>query len=200
MAKPYMGSSIVEGLRRDQMHTRDIASALEKIKKLFEQEGIPFALLGAQAMRHYGYIRHTEDIDLLTTKEGLEKIHEKLIGKGIVTRFQEARKSFKETEYNVPIDVITTGEHAGSQESPVIYPDPETFVMQEGVRIPELSKLIEFKLASGQWGNRPHDFGDVFNLIKSNNLNETYTDKLHLSLRPKFLELLDMSRKEKHLE
>lgn len=184
------------------MHTNDIAGVLEKLKKSLELEGIPFALLGAQAMRYYGYIRHTEDIDILTTKDGLQKIHDRLVGKGIVTRFQGARKSFIETEYYVHIDVITAGEHAGSNEGPVVYPDPESnsFRIEKGIRIPELYKLIEFKLASGLWGNRPHDHGDVFNLIKLNNLSEAFLEKLHPSLHTKFLELLDMSRKEKRIE
>lgn len=184
------------------MHTKDIASALEKIKRLFEQEGIPFALLGAQAMRHYGYVRHTEDIDILTTKEGLEKIHDRLIGKGLILRFQGARKSFKETEHYVPIDVITADEHAGSQASPIIYPTPQSdsFRNEKGFSIPKLEKLIEFKIASGVWGNRLRDLGDVIELIKSNGLNETFADKLHQLLRPKFLELLEMSRKEKRIE
>ena len=46
------------------MHTRDIAAALESLRRRFSQEGIPSAVIGALALRHYGYLRHPKDIDI----------------------------------------------------------------------------------------------------------------------------------------
>lgn len=183
------------------MHARDVATVLEDLTKRLNEEGIPFALIGALAMRHYGYVRHTEDIDLLTTPEGLDRIHERLVGRGLVPRAKGLRKKLRETEHHVEIDVITSGEHAGSGESPVVYPDPsgKGFKLFEGRRVPELSLLVGFKLASGLWGNRPQDLGDVFQLIKSNRLSRAFARKLPEELRPKFLELLENVRHEKDI-
>lgn len=202
MAKPLFGSSIIAELRRDQMHSRDIATVLKQLAKRLDHEGIPFALIGALAMRHHGYVRHTEDIDLLTTKEGLNRIHERLVGRGIVPRAAGLRKKLRETEHYVDIDVITAGEHAGAESSPVVYPDPgsKDFRVFDGYRVPELSLLLSFKLCSGIWGHRGKDLGDAQELIKANCLTKSFARKLPVELRPKFLELLENVRLEKDIE
>lgn len=202
MAEPLFGAPILEELKRDAMHEEDVQKALKELQKKLDALGVPFALLGALAMRHYGYVRHTEDIDILTTPEGLDLIHEKLIGLGISRRGPGLRKSLRDTEHKVNIDVIKTGEHAGAQDSPFVYPSPDAaiFVQKAGLRIPRLEALVEIKLVSGVWGHRLTDLGDVVRLIQQNHLNKTFARLLIPEVRPKFLELLEEARKEKKLE
>lgn len=202
MADPLFGVSLIEELRRDQRHTMDIAKVLEDLTRRLDEEGIPFAIIGALAMRHHGYVRHTEDIDILTTPEGLDRIHERLVGRGIVPRATGLRKKLRETEHRVNIDVIKAGEHAGSNESKLVFPDPRSdrFLVIEGQRVPDLALLIEFKLTSGIYGSRAKDFGDVQELIKANKLKKPFARKIPVELRPKFLELLENVRLEKDLE
>jgi hypothetical protein len=76
----------------------------------------------------------------------------------------------------------------------------DAFVEEDGIRVPKLEKLIEFKLVSGIWGHRPDDFGDVFNLIRANRLDESIADLVIPEVRPKYLELLGESRREVSLE
>jgi hypothetical protein len=197
VADPLFGASITEELRRDALHQKDVADALEALARRLEEEDIPFALVGALAMRHHGYVRHTEDIDVLTTPDGLERIHRRMVGRGFRQRAQGLRKKLRETEHRVDVDVLTSGEHAGSAESPVVYPDPRSaaFIQVEGIRIPDLPHMITFKLASGLFGHRPQDLGDVFQLIKANRLRKSFASKIPEPLRPKFLELiLDVGR------
>src|SRR3989304_7992230 len=162
MAEPVRGS-LVQERRRHYAHSRDIAPVLESLRRRFAEADIPFAVVGAIALQHYGYLRHTEDIDIATTPEGLNKIQETQIGRGIVPRGPGLRKRLRETEHVVNIDVITSGEHAGSQDSPVVYPPPdsEAFVEVEGLRYPTLESLIAFKIASGVWGHRDRDLVGV---------------------------------------
>lgn len=184
------------------MHSRDIAGALESLRRRLSLEGIPFGVIGALALRHYGYVRHTEDIDILLTPEGLEKVHARLVGQGLALRGPGLRKSLRETEHEVDIDVVTSGEHAGSSESPVVYPTPDSsaFVEVAGLRLPTLESLIEFKIASGVWGHRTQDLADVQRLIRTNGLGEPFTERLPPPLREKFLDLLRESRLERELE
>lgn len=63
MADPLFGVSLIQELERDQRHTMDIAKALKELTRRLDEEGIPFAVIGALAMRHHGYVRHTEDIE-----------------------------------------------------------------------------------------------------------------------------------------
>jgi hypothetical protein len=201
MAEPVRGS-LVQEMRRHYAHSRDIATVLESLRRRFAEAGIPFAVVGAIALQHYGYVRHTEDIDIVTTREGLDKIHAVLVGRGIVPRGPGLRKRLRETEHVVNIDVITSGEHAGSQDSPVVYPPPDSdaFVEVEGLRYPTLESLITFKIASGHWGHRTHDLGDVQRLIRLQQLDERFADRLHPALRPTFLDLLTKSRLEREAE
>ncbi len=201
MAEPVRGS-LVQEMRRHYAHSRDIATVLESLRRRFAEAEIPFAVVGAIALQHYGYVRHTEDIDIVTTPDGLNKIHETQVGRGIVPRGPGLRKRLRETEHVVNIDVITSGEHAGSQDSPIVYPPPDSaaFVESDGIRYPTLESLISFKLASGVWGNRTHDLGDVQRLIRLQALDEAFADRLHPELRPTFLELLAKARLERDSE
>lgn len=201
MAEPVRGSLIQE-MRRHYAHSRDIATVLESLRRRFADADIPFAVVGAIALQHYGYMRHTEDIDIVTTPDGLNKIHETQVGRGIVPRGPGLRKRLRETEHVVNIDVITSGEHAGSQDSPVVYPPPdsEAFVEVEGLRYPTLESLITFKIASGVWGHRDRDLVDAQRLIQINDLTEAFADKLPSGLRQHFLAQLQKSREELELE
>jgi hypothetical protein len=201
MARLIAGT-LIEQLRRDLVHSHDIAAALESLRRRLSQEGIPFAVIGALALRHYGYIRHTEDIDILLTPEGLGKVHATLVGKGLVPRGPGLRKSLREVEHEVNIDVVTSGEHAGSSDSPVLYPPPDSsaFTDVAGLRFPTLDAIIEFKIASGVWGHRTQDLADVQRLIRINGLTETFLERLSPPLRQTFLDLLHESRLERELE
>jgi len=201
MAEQIIGS-LIDLLRRDQMHARDMAAVLESLRRRLAEEGIPFAVVGAIALRQYGVVRATEDIDIVTTPEGLTRIHETLVGRGIVPRGPGLRKRLRETEHVVNIDVITSGEHAGSQESPVVYPSPDssTFVEIDGLRYPTLESLITFKIASGVWGRRDQDLVDIQKLIRCNGLTEAFAERLSPTLRETYLTLLQRSRLEIELE
>lgn len=201
MAEPLRGS-LIEELKRDQMHSRDIVAALEFLREALGRERIPFALLGALALRHYGYSRFTEDIDILTSPEGLERIHEALVGRGLLPRAPGLRKKLRQTQFKVNVDVVAAGDHAGSDESPILFPDPgdECFVERDGIRVVTLEKLIELKITSGVWGNRDQDLVDVQKLIQANDLAEPFAEKLPGPLRSKYLELLERSRRERDIE
>jgi len=201
MAEPIRGS-LVQEMRRHYAHSRDIGIVLESLRRRFAEADIPFVVVGAIALQHYGYLRHTEDIDIVTTPEGLRKIHETQVGRGIVPRGPGLRKRLRETEHAVNIDVITSGEHAGSQDSPVTYPPPDSdaFVEADGLRYPTLESLITFKIASGIWGRRGQDLIDIQKLIRLNGLDEGFAERLLPPLRERYLDLLRESRLEIELE
>ncbi|MHC4338640.1 MAG: hypothetical protein ACYSX0_00305 [Planctomycetota bacterium] len=185
------------------MHTRDIAAALAELRDTLEKEAIPFAVIGALAMRQHGYVRHTEDIDIVTSSDGLARIHERLVGRGIVPRAAGLRKKLKDTKHQVGIDVLQAGEHAGAEGSPVRYPDPDSDAFTEerdGIRYATLTALMAFKIASGLWGKRPRDLADAQELIKANELTEDFAMELPEQLREDYLRLVAASREEKDIE
>jgi hypothetical protein len=185
------------------VHAKDVADALSALRANLAREGIPFAVVGALAMRQYGYVRFTEDIDIVTTPEGLSRIHEVLVGRGIVPRATGLRKRFRDTVHNVNIDVIQSGEHAGADDSPVTYPDPrapEFGSESDGIRYATLEALLTFKLAAGIWGHRPRDLADVQELVKRNSLDESFAVALPPELRAEFTRIVAAARLERDIE
>lgn len=203
MAEPLTTASLLDGLRRDRLHAKDIEAALTELRDRLDRLQIPFAVIGALAMRQYGYTRYTEDIDIVTTPEGLDKIHSQLVGLGIVPRATGLRKKLRETTHRVDIDVLQSGEAAGAEGSPVEYPSPLSASFKaapDGIRYPTLAALMAFKIASGVWGRRLRDLADAQELIKAAGLDESFEDELPEELQAQFRELVSSSRDEHDIE
>ena len=157
--------------------------ALRRLTQRLNEEGIPYALLGGLALAEHGYPRLTEDIDLLLTPSGLERFHQRLVGRGYRPAFNGAKKTFRDTETGVRIEIVTAGEYPGDGlPKPVAFPDPTTSgvtVEIDGIRVVTLEKLIELKLASGM--SAPHrlrDLADVQDLIVRLRLPLALADQL----------------------
>jgi hypothetical protein len=167
-------------------------NALRRVASDLEAHGIDYSVIGAIALNQHGYRRFTEDIDLLLTRQGLERFREELIGLGYRPAFEGSTRKFRTAQENVPIEIITSGEYPGDGlPKPVKFPDPsESFVVIDGVKTITLEKLIELKLASGMTApDRLKDLADVQELIKSKSLDSSFAVSLHSSVREKFLEL-----------
>lgn len=178
--------------RRYFMGKGRLNKTLALLTSELEEHGIHYAVIGAAALLAHGYPRFTEDIDLLMTREGLEKFHAELIGLGYAPAFPGAKKKLRSTRDGVSIEVMTTGEFPGDgKPKPVSMPDPVTASTEiDGVRFVTLEKLIELKLASGI--SAPHrlkDLADVQELIKVKNLDANFANKLDPYVRAKYIEL-----------
>jgi len=167
-------------------------SALRRVASDLEEHGIDYSVIGAIALNQHGYRRFTEAIDLLLTKEGLEKFQEELVGLGYRPSFEGSTKKFRTSQENVPIEIIISGEYPGDGlPKPVKFPDPsESFVVIDGVKTISLEKLIELKLASGMTApDRLKDLADVQELIKAKSLDESFAERLDSSVGDRFLDL-----------
>lgn len=166
--------------------------ALSRLVRDLERNGIDYAVIGAIALNQHGYRRFTEDIDLLMTREGLDKFRDKLVGLGYRPAFEGAKKKFRTTEENIPVEIITAGEFPGDGlPKPVVFPDPaDAGVVIDGINTVSLPKLIELKLTSGMSApDRLKDLADVQEMIKIKGLGDAYAVELDSYVREKFLEL-----------
>ena len=158
---------------------------------------------GGFVLTPYPHVRHTEDIDIVTTPEGLARIHSRLVGRGIIPRGAGLRKKLRDTAHKVNIDVLQAGEPAGAAGSPVRYPSPdgpEFAVAADGIRYATLSALLAFKIASGIWGKRPRDLADAQELVKANALAEDFARELPEPLRDRYVALVAAAREERDIE
>jgi hypothetical protein len=169
-----------------------INNTLLRLAADLEKHGIDYNLIGAAALNRHGYQRFTVDIDLLMSPEGLQKFQDELVGRGYRPAFEGAKKKYRSTDENVPIEIILTGEYPGDgKPKPVQFHDPrENFVVIEGIKTVNLETLINLKLASGMTApGRLKDLADIEELIKIKDLDETFAGKLNPFVREKFLEL-----------
>ncbi len=181
----------VENARRFFMGEADVQRALERLARVLDERGIPYAIVGAMALNAWGYRRVTVDVDVLLTSEGLRDLKAAALGHGYVEKFPGSR-GLRDTEAGVDIDVIVAGEYPGDgKPKPVAFPDPAAVAVRgRRVALLPLARLIELKLASGL--SAPHrlrDLADVLELIRALALPRETADSLDASVREKFEEL-----------
>jgi len=175
-------------------------NALTQLAADLRAHGIDYVVIGAVALLAHGYPRFTEDIDLVLTREGLEKFHQELSGLGYAPAFPGARKRMRSVPEGVSIEVMTTGEYPGDgKPKPVMMPEPTLASVEiDGIQFVTLEKLIELKLASGMTApDRLKDLADVQELIKIRGIMKDFASRLHPYVRDKFLELCDGIEKSK---
>jgi hypothetical protein len=182
-----------EGLRYF-MGSGGVNKTLERLAADLKSHNIDYVVIGAVALLAHGYPRFTEDIDLVMTREGLEKFHSELVGLGYTPAFPGARKRLRSAPEGVSIEVMLTGEYPGDgKPKPVSMPDPAAAAIEiDGITFVPLEKLVELKLASGMTApDRLKDLADVQELIKIRALPAEFAKRLDPYVRKKFLELYE---------
>jgi hypothetical protein len=173
------------------MGESDVQRAAAKVARLLEEDGIPYAVIGAMALNDYGYRRVTVDVDLLLTRQGLESFKTRHLGLGYVQKFPGS-KGFRDTENGVTVDVVLAGEYPGDGlPKPVAFPDPASAAVRgERVALLPLPRLIELKLASGMTApHRLKDLADVIEVIRILKLPAELVEELDPYVREKYDEL-----------
>ncbi len=165
---------------------------LKRLARALDEEAIPYAIIGGMALNLFGFTRETVDVDILLTREGLERFKERLIGRGYIPAFEGAAKSFRDAETQVKVETLITGEYPGDgKPKPVSFPDPQaTHIERDGYRVIPLETLIELKLASGMTApHRLRDLADVQDLISTLDLPLALGNELDESVRGEYRKL-----------
>ena len=168
---------------------KDLEKSLKAITKLLKDNDINFTFIGGAARNQYKYLKTTEDVDLLIDVNDKQKVLDLPIG--FIRKLNNRGKKFKLHEPETDIDVIYSGEMAGSKESNIPYENPKKITaVIRGMPFISLKQLIRYKLASGIYGHlRFKDFDDIIELIKQNKLPLDYADKFEEVLKNKYIEL-----------
>jgi len=172
------------GEAKVQQAAVDLAAALD-------EAAVPYAIAGALAVSMHGHPRTTSDVDVLLTRNGLERFKRRWLGRGWVERFPGS-KNLRDVRNNVKVDVLLTGDYPGDgKPKPVQFPDPAQVAVEiDGLQTVGLPELIELKLASGMTApDRPRDFDDVIQLVRALGLSRHFSRQLDPWVRAKFLEL-----------
>ena len=159
--------------------------------------GIPYAIVGGMAVNAHRHERTTGDVDFLITAEGFFSFQRRYVEKEF-QRVPGRPRRFLDTQTGVSFDLLITGMFPGSgNPGPVSFPDPaEVSETIDGLQIVNLIGLVQLKLAA----RRFQDFADVLNLIRSNDLDESFQSNLHPSLHSDYIECLEEKRREDEYE
>ncbi|HEV8325637.1 MAG TPA: hypothetical protein VG389_28770 [Myxococcota bacterium] len=186
----------VEYCGRFFMGQAEAQQALYKLAAILEAEGLPYAIIGAFALFEYGHQRATVDVDLVMREDDLQEFKRRWLGRGYAERVPGTGKLI-DTEFDVPIDVLSTGRFPGDDKpKPIAFPDPAKTALR-GARFALLPMpcYIELKLASGMVApHRAKDLVDVQELIRSAKLPRQAALDLHPWVRDKFLELWELAQ------
>ncbi len=179
-----------EGRGREHQTLRRLVQRLEKAD-------ISYAVMGAMAVNAHGADRTTKDVDVLVTQEGLDRFRQRYVGKSYDPVAGRPRR-FVEKRSQISVDFLVTGRFPGSgKPGPIAFPDPEAVGQKiKNANVVTLPQLIQLKLAA----RRHQDFGDVVLLIRVHNLDESFVDHLHPSVRGDFIECLEEKRREDEYE
>ncbi len=182
---------ILERLGQFFMGSSPVHKAAEQIARILTEEGIPFAVAGALSLGIHGFVRATEDVDILITREGLARFKASWLGRGYV-ELREGGRPVRDTVNNIKIDFLIAGDFPGDgKPKPVAFPDPGSAGMAAGkYRVLSLERLVEIKLASGLTApHRLHDLADILRLIRSAGLPRDFATHLDPYVAEKYDEL-----------
>ncbi len=174
------------------MQQGKVYETLQRLAQKLPNAGIDYALIGGMALAIHGYVRLTQDVDLLMNEAGLAQFQKMLVGRGYIAAFPGARKMFLDTITGVKVEIITTGEFPGDgKPKSVQFPEPAAISIElDGMKVTRLETLIELKLASGLTApDRLKDLADVQELIRMLNLPEQLGLQIDRSVRDEYVRL-----------
>ena len=177
---------------KDEVH-----KTLRRLVRRLERANIPYAIVGGMALTAHRYLRVTTDVDILLTPTGFAEFQKLFVPKHY-ERQQARKRRFIDRANGISLDVLVTGLFPGSgKPGPIAYPDPsEVAEIRDKKRVVNLLTLVQLKLAAHRW----RDFGEVVELIRFNNLDDSFVQKLHPSLRSDYTECLEEKHREDEYE
>jgi len=164
---------------------------LQRITLRLGELKIPYAVAGAMALFYHGFRRFTEDVDILITRDGLDRLHHHLEGLGYLPAFPGS-KTLRDAASGVRIEFLVSGEFPGDgKPKPVAFPDPQQAgIEKDGVRWLNLHSLVELKLASGMTHpGRLKDLADVQELIRALDLPADFSSQLQPFVQEQYAKL-----------
>lgn len=173
------------------MQQGNVYETLRRLARSLERAGIKYSVVGGMALVMHGYVRATQDVNLLLSPIGLESFRRELVGRGFVLAFPGVTRMFRDAVTNVIVEILVAGEFPGDgKPKPVCFPDPATVAVdRDGIKVIELTKLIELKLASGSAPDRLKDLADVQELIRTLALKASLVEQLNESVQEQYMQL-----------
>jgi hypothetical protein len=136
-----------------------VEDVLPEVKRLLDEAGVCFKLVGGIAVVHHGYPRTTEDIELLVESDAPVRLKERLARHGF-ERVSDLRLRHMAT--GVRVDLFLAGSPMPRASSGT-HPSPRSVAGSErDADVAALPALLELKLRA----HRHRDVADIVELLK----------------------------------
>jgi hypothetical protein len=171
----------------------EVHKTMRRLARRLERVGIAYAIMGGMAVNAHKHRRTTADVDFLLTRDGFNRFKQFFVPKNYSMVGGRPRR-FIDKANAIEVDFLLTGLYPGSgKRGPIAFPEPtEVSERINRLRFVDLVTLIQLKLAA----RRYQDFGDVVKLIEAQNLDESFAERLHPSVRRDYIECLDEKLRE----
>jgi hypothetical protein len=173
---------------RENIGNAPLSRVMREINQIFASRNIPYEIIGGYAVQHYGYVRTTQDVDLIVRE--LDFARRTLLSTDKFKAVQGNEKQLIHRETGVEVDLLVAGSR-GSQGS-LPYPEPSNTPTSTDLSFISLPGLVALKLSSG----RIKDEADVAELIKKNKLPNEFKEELPDDLQAEFERIWGRARKE----
>ncbi len=194
---PFNFQNRLKEIDRFFQGTDAVHKTMNRVAVEWEKANIPYAVVGGMAVNAHRHRRTTDDLDILLTPEGFAEFHKQFVGQDFDAISGRPRR-FVDRGNAVSLDVLVTGLFPGTgKPGPIAYPDPVAVRERiDNIEVVNLPTLIQLKLAA----RRYQDFADVVSLIRVHQLDESFAERLHPSVRKDFIECLEEKRREEEYE
>lgn len=146
-------------------------NAAKNLTSILNKEKIRFTFIGGFTRNYYTKVaRTTEDLDILVDSRDKEKMENLPIG--YIRDLTGRQRSFLLHTPKTNVDVLYSGESTGGKGLLFELPTNVSKTVDD-LPLMTLENLIKYKLSSGIYSKRLHDFADVQVLIKDNNLKRS---------------------------
>jgi hypothetical protein len=181
-SKTLIARAAIEESRRI-IGNSPVTQTAVKLDQLLRQGGFSYAMAGGYAVQQYGYVRYTQDVDVVVPTRA--KVRDFLIASKQLAPVRGKDFIVKDRETGVPVDLLPAG--------PVLsyMPTPRA-PKARGVQFVTLPELVSMKLAS----QRMKDRADVTELVKANGLGEDFANELPPGDAADYLSILKQARRE----
>ena len=142
---------------------------LKYLLKLFNENDIPYALIGGLALDMYGIIRTTQDIDILVPLESIEKIEDFLLKRGYKKLFRNedvANYASDNFELGRVDFILAHRKYTQHMFGNAVSFDTE--LSSHKLKVAQLEDLIGLKLQAhfNRKNRKTDDIKDIENIIK----------------------------------
>jgi hypothetical protein len=174
-----------------------VHQAMRRVASRLDAAGIRYAIVGGMAVNAHHHQRTTKDVDVLLSADGLAAFRNLAVTNDFEPVPGRSRRFIDRTT-GVTFDILVAGAFPGNGEpGPISFPDPASVAQEiDDLKVVDLANLVQLKLAAGRF----QDFADVVSLIRANQLDEQFQDKLHPSVRTDYIECVEEMRREDRYE